>query len=132
MTDTMQPGSWTRPPEVEAILAVGSLLLFGLVFWAVIYVEFPPGNKEYAFLMLGALIGVVKDTFGRYFQATKGAAEQRRESAKVAERAAETAAVLATVQAASTPQPEGTATITTAPDVDVSLRRPHENLEDPA
>lgn len=97
MTDKPQ-GAWSRPPEVEAILAVGSLALFSYVCWVVLFNQIPEENEKYAMLMLGALIGVVKDTFGRYFQATKGAAEQRKEAAGVAAKAAETAAILATAQ----------------------------------
>lgn len=70
-------------PEIEGILAVGSLLLFGFALGVVIFNEVPPTNEKYAMLMLGALIGVVKDTFGRYFQATKGAQEQRQDAAAV-------------------------------------------------
>lgn len=94
-----QQGTWTKPPEVEAILAIGSLALFAYVSYVVLWQTIPAENEKYAMLMLGALIGVVKDTFGRYFQATKGAQEQRVESAKVAEKAAETAATLATAAA---------------------------------
>jgi hypothetical protein len=125
LTDTNPPGSWKKPPEVEAILAIGSLALFAYVSYVVLWQTIPPENEKYAMLMLGALIGVVKDTFGRYFQATKGAQEQRKDAAKVAEKAAETAATLATVQAgaAEPPPAPGTATITAAADVDVALTR---------
>lgn len=70
-------------PEIEGTLAVGSLALFAWVCWAVLFNHIPPENEKYAMLMLGALIGVVKDTFGRYFQATKGAQEQRQDAAAV-------------------------------------------------
>ncbi len=70
-------------PEIEGVLAVGSLLLFAWVSWAVLFNLVPAENEKYAMLMLGALIGVVKDTFGRYFQATKGAQEQRQDAAMV-------------------------------------------------
>jgi hypothetical protein len=119
MTDPAHNRTWTKPPEVEAILAIGSLALFAYVTWAVIWNTVPAENEKYAMLMLGALIGVVKDTFGRYFQATKGAQEQRKDAAKVAETAAATAATLAAVAAGPA---AGTATITTAPDVDVTIR----------
>lgn len=116
MTDKHgQPGSWTKPPEVEAILAVGSLILFSAVTWVVLFQTIPPANEKYAMLMLGALIGVVKDTFGRYFQATKGAQEQRREAAEVAK-------TLALTTAAAASPADGTATITAAPDVDITVR----------
>lgn len=83
---------WAKPPEVEAILAVGSLCLFGWCVWAVIFTVVPAENEKYVMLLLGALIGVVKDTFGRYFQATKGAQDQRKEAAEVARTLADTAA----------------------------------------
>lgn len=76
-------------PEPEAILATGSFILFALVFGVLLFAVVPETNKEYIFLMLGALIGIVKDTFGRYFQATKGAQEQRKEAADVARQLAE-------------------------------------------
>lgn len=84
---------WNKPPETEAILAVGSLLLFAYICFVVLGSQVPAANEKYAMLMLGALIGIVKDTFGRYFQATKGAQEQRQE----------TAAVTATLAAAVSP-----------------------------
>jgi hypothetical protein len=74
-----------HPPETEAILAVGSLLLFSAIAIVVLFFKVPADNEKYAMLMLGALIGIVKDTFGRYFQATKGSQEQRRDAAKVTE-----------------------------------------------
>lgn len=79
-------------PETESILAVGSFVLFAFTLLGLFLQVAPAGNKEYIFLMLGALIGIVKDTFGRYFQATKGAQEQRREAADVARTLAETVA----------------------------------------
>jgi Na+-transporting methylmalonyl-CoA/oxaloacetate decarboxylase gamma subunit len=87
-------------PETESILATGSLLLFAGVTYVVLFHKIPADNEKYAMLMLGALIGIVKDTFGRYFQATKGAQEQRKEAASVARTLAETAATVATVAAA--------------------------------
>lgn len=69
--------------QVEAILATGSLMVFGAALFGVLNYNVPPENEKYAMLMLGALIGVVKDTFGRYFQATKGAQDQRKEAAEV-------------------------------------------------
>lgn len=107
-----------RMPETEAVLALGSLALFAYVTWAVLFNTIPAENEKYAMLMLGALIGIVKDTFGRYFQATKGAQEQRAEQAKVAAALAEKVIPLVDV---TNPAP-GTATVTTAPDVDISLR----------
>jgi hypothetical protein len=53
----------------------------------------PAENEKYAMLMLGALIGIVKDTFGRYFQATKGAQEARQDQADVVKTLAAGAAV---------------------------------------
>jgi len=90
--------SWTHPPEVEAILAVGSLMLFSFLACVVVFQMVPAENEKYAMLMLGALIGIVKDTFGRYFQATKGAQDQRREQAEVTRKMVETAAIVATNQ----------------------------------
>lgn len=70
-------------PEPEAVLAVGSFLLFGLIAVIVLFWKVPADNEKYAMLMLGALIGIVKDTFGRYFQATKTAQQQRADAAQV-------------------------------------------------
>lgn len=72
-------------PEPEAALAIGSFACFALALCAVIWAKIPGENEKYVMLMLGALIGLVKDTFARYFSSTKGAQEQRRETAKVAE-----------------------------------------------
>lgn len=74
--------------EVEAILALGSLIVFAAALWAVLFNLVPAENEKYIMLMLGALIGVVKDTFGRYFQATAGSQEQRRDFAELAKTAA--------------------------------------------
>jgi hypothetical protein len=103
----MTDNPWLKPPEIEAVLAVGALTLFGGVTASVMFNVVPPANEKYAMLMLGALIGVVKDTFGRYFQATKGSAEQRKDAADVAKTLAETAAVTAAaaVSQAATPAP---------------------------
>lgn len=92
-------GSWKKPPEVEAILAIGSLVLFSYAMWYVVNNIVPKENEKYAMLMLGALIGVVKDTFGRYFTSTKGAQEQRKEAAQVAATLATTAATVAATAA---------------------------------
>lgn len=81
---------WPPAPETESVLATGSLLLFAWVTWAILFNTIPAENEKYAMLMLGALIGIVKDTFGRYFQATKGAQEQRKDSAVVTEALART------------------------------------------
>lgn len=89
-----------RFPETESFLAAGSLLLFSTVTLFVMFNVVPAENEKYAMLMLGALIGIVKDTFGRYFQATKGAQEQRREAADVARTLADTAATSAATAAA--------------------------------
>lgn len=85
MTSTYQgaPKPAAERPEPEAVLAVGSFLLFAVIAVAVLWHKVPAENEKYAMLMLGALIGLVKDTFGRYFAATKGAQEQRREAAQV-------------------------------------------------
>src|SRR5690242_13872939 len=105
MTDAYSAPSWKRPPEIEAVLAVGSLVLFAGVTWAIIFHVVPAANEKYAMLMLGALIGVVKDTFGRYFQSTKGAQEQRRHADEVTR----TLAVAAAIPSAPRPvAPSGT------------------------
>lgn len=86
----------SRPTfEPEAFLATGSLILFSAIALVVLFFTVPAANEKYAMLMLGALIGIVKDTFGRYFQATKGAQEQRQEAAAVANKLAETVAATA-------------------------------------
>lgn len=86
MTDTpIQPQAPRARPEPEAALAIGSFVAFAGALGAVIFLKIPDENEKYVMLMLGALIGLVKDTFARYFSATKGAQEQRRETAKVAE-----------------------------------------------
>lgn len=82
-------------PEPEAILAIGSFVCFAAALGAVIFFQIEDKNEKYVMLMLGALIGLVKDTFARYFSATKGAQEQRRETAKVAETLAAATAVAA-------------------------------------
>ncbi len=110
MTDATP--AWLSNIDVEAVLAVGSLLVFSAALWAVLFNTVPGANEKYVMLMLGALIGVVKDTFGRYFQATKGSQEQRQEFAKVAAAAADSvneiaksAPLAAAAAAAAEPQP---------------------------
>jgi hypothetical protein len=76
-------------PEPEAVLAVGAFLLFSIIAILVLLRVVPAENEKYAMLMLGALIGIVKDTFGRYFQATKGAQQQREDAAVVTKALAE-------------------------------------------
>jgi hypothetical protein len=98
--------------DVEAVLAIGSLMLFGGALGVILFALVPEKNEKYVMLMLGALIGVVKDTFGRYFQATKGAQEQRQDAAEVAKTLAETAAVAAAAPAATSAAPEA---VTLAP-----------------
>ena len=66
-------------PEPEAVLAVGSFVVFAAALVIVIFKLVPAENEKYVMLMLGALIGMVKDTFARYFSSTKGAQDQRRE-----------------------------------------------------
>lgn len=88
------------PIEPEAVLAVGSFFVFALALGTVVWRIVPPENEKYVMLMLGALIGLVKDTFARYFSSTKGAQEQRRDAAKVAE----------TLAANTATQSEGTKT----------------------
>lgn len=80
------------PVDTEAVLAVGSLIAFAAALGVVLFTLVPAPNEKYVMLLLGALIGVVKDTFGRYFQATKGAQVQ---SAAMTE--------LALAQSANTP-----------------------------
>lgn len=73
-----------RVVDIEGALAVGSLVIFAAALGVVLFYLVPEKNEKYVMLLLGALIGVVKDTFGRYFQATKGAQEQRQEFATLA------------------------------------------------
>ncbi len=125
----------TKPIEIEAFLASGSLVIFAAVTGAVLLHTVPVQNEKYAMLMLGALIGVVKDTFGRYFQATKGAQEQRQDAAAVTTAlAAALPAVVApnsttttTTSTTTDPKavvvPEGGAAIVVAPDVDASITK---------
>lgn len=80
----MSDRTWLPTIDVEAVLAVGSILVFGAALGFVLYHSVPADNEKYVMLMLGALIGVVKDTFGRYFQATKGSQEQRQDIAALA------------------------------------------------
>lgn len=97
MTDTTAKNVLAGWLDIESVLAVGSLIVFGAALASVLFYIVPAANEKYVMLMLGALIGVVKDTFGRYFQATKGAQEQRKEFADLALTAA-----TSTVPAAST------------------------------
>lgn len=99
--------------ETEAVLAIGAFFVFAAALWAVIFNTMPAENEKYVMLMLGALIGLVKDTFGRYFQATKGAQELRKDAAQVTQAlavAAATPTVTATgdspVINADTPAPQ--------------------------
>jgi hypothetical protein len=85
-----------RWPETEAVLATGSIALFGFSLWAVIYNQIPEANEKYVMLMLGALIGIVKDTFARYFSSTKGAADQRKDLMGVITTQTDAATTLAT------------------------------------
>lgn len=102
MTDIALDRRARRPPiEIEAFLAAASLLLFGAVTGTVLFHIVPAPNEKYAMLLLGALIGVVKDCFARYFNTTKGASEQRETIANMARATADTAAVAA----ATTPAP---------------------------
>jgi hypothetical protein len=81
--------------EIEALLAAGSLAIFGGVTGVVLFHVIPAPNEKYAMLLLGGLIGVVKDCFARYFNATKGAAEQRQTIADMARANADAAKVAA-------------------------------------
>lgn len=85
--------------ETEAFLAFGSFALFSFVAVAVLFHVIPAANEKYAMLMLGALIGIVKDTFGRYLQATKGSAQQRDDAAEV------TRALVGSMSTVPTPGP---------------------------
>lgn len=91
-------------PDTEAVLAITSLWMFGATIWVVLFHLVPGENEKYAMLLLGALIGVVKDTFARYFNVTKGAVEQRETIANLARATADTA----NVAAATTPGAEPT------------------------
>lgn len=106
-----------KPQEIEALLAAGSLAIFGLVTAAILFHVVPAPNEKYAMLLLGALIGVVKDCFARYFSVTKAASLQRDTIADMARASADTAKVVA----ATTPV-AGAATVTAAPDVDITVR----------
>lgn len=101
MTITPDKPERRERPEPEAALAIGSFVCFAAALCAVIFFEIRDENEKYVMLMLGALIGLVKDTFARYFSSTKGAQEQRRETAKVAETLA--VATAATVVGHPTP-----------------------------
>lgn len=107
-------------PEIEAVLAIGSLALFAWGLQAVILGTVPEENEKYVMLMLGALNGTVKDTFGRYLQVTKGGVEARETIAKMAAATADTAATAAAV--ASQPAP-GTAKVNAAADVEVEVTK---------
>lgn len=106
-------GERRERPEPEAALAIGSFVCFAGALFAVMWGKLPPDNEKYVMLMLGALIGLVKDTFARYFSSTKGAQEQRRETAKVAETLAAAVPVVATA-----PQP---VVITNSPEAPVPV-----------
>jgi hypothetical protein len=93
--------------DVEAVLAIGSLALFAAALASVIFHTLPTENEKYAMLMLGALIGVVKDTFGRYFQATKGNQDLRKDFTDLAQAAVSTTAAPGTV----TVSPPSTVTV---------------------
>lgn len=115
----------SQPIEIEAFLAVASLALFAVTTGIVLFRLVPAENEKYAMLLLGALIGIVKDTFARYFNVTKGASEQRQTIADMAKVAADTAKVAA----AATPAP-GTVNMVAAPDVDLTVRDA-EHLREP-
>lgn len=104
-------------PEIEAVLAVGSLAAFVGATAAVLFLVVPAPNEKYAMLLLGALIGVVKDTFGRYFTVTKGGTEMRATVDKLASAAADTARVAERATPVA-----GTAVVTPAADVSVELK----------
>lgn len=118
-----------KPVEVEAFLACASLLLFGAALFVVMFNKLPAENEKYIMLLLGSLIGVVKDTFARYFNVTKGASEQRDTIATLA-RATEATAVTAQVAQAAGPLP-GTATATPAADVAVTIKPEEHDLAIP-
>lgn len=82
-------------PETEGTLAVLSLLIFAGALLAVINETIPAPNEKYAMLLLGALIGIVKDTFARYFSVTKGGADLRAAVGNLAKATADTAQVAA-------------------------------------
>ena len=71
-------------PEPEAVLATGSFALFATCAMVVIFADIPEANEKYVMLMLGALIGIVKDTFARYFSSTKDGASQQKDLAGLA------------------------------------------------
>ena len=83
-------------------------MLFSAALAAVIFHRLPTENEKYAMLMLGALIGVVKDTFGRYFQATLGNQQLRKDFTELA-----TAAVGAPAPGSVTVTPPATVSVET-------------------
>ena len=85
-----------RRLEPEAALAIGSFIVFAAALGAVVWRIVPAENEKYVMLMLGALIGLVKDTFARYFSSTKGAQDQRKDAAEVAKALAEKVAPITT------------------------------------
>jgi len=82
-----------RGIDIEGFLAGASLVIFALALGHVMYFKVPADNEKYAMLLLGALIGVVKDCFARYFSSTKGGQEQREALGAMAKASADTAAV---------------------------------------
>lgn len=118
-----------REIEIEAILAIMLLALFSFVIGVLLFRIVPTENKDFTYAVLIALTGLVKDAMGRYFQATKGAQEQRKEAAQVARTLAETAATVATSAAAT-----GTTTadgVTLPPGASVEVRAEDTNATAP-
>lgn len=52
---------------VLAILAMG---IFGLALWGLLTIDFPDGSKEVLFVIIGALVGILKDITGYYYGAS--------------------------------------------------------------
>lgn len=93
------------PPQMQAILAFASMILFGALITALMFKVVPDQNRELVSTALGFLAGnMVGPAFQWFFGSTAGS--ERKTQALVD---------------ASKPA-DGVTTITTAPDVDVTVR----------
>lgn len=79
----------------ESVLAIMAFALFGGIIFYLLKWKIEAENKELLIFMLGVLVGLLKDTWARYYSATKGAQEQRKETAAVTQTLANTAAAVA-------------------------------------
>jgi len=64
------------------ILAYGSLAFLGLVMLGLFFLDIPDGSKEVLFMLVGALIAIVKDTYGFEFGSSRGSKEKDEERNK--------------------------------------------------